>query len=175
MHKLLIANYNYLAKALEYIVGANVSVTDYKLVRKEVYVNMANMTSIFQRMITEPKSKQKHTAELNKFLIYNHTLSSYLVALVNVVSNANKESLSSEHARLARKALKRLAQTILHFKPDTHEDPFIELDSNTPTTMPEIATDNEESRLISEQIEFINKIVQDLHKICQEMALLTED
>jgi len=175
MRNLLIANYNYLAKALEYIVGITVSLTDYKLVRKEVYVNMANMTSIFQRMITEPKSKQRNAAELNKFLIYNHILSSYLVALVNVVLNASKESLTTEHVKLIRKSLKRLAQTILQFKLVQPQDVFTETEVKTPATMPETTVENEETKLITEQISFINKIIQDLNKICEEMALLKDE
>src|SRR5690606_3169052 len=59
MRKLLIANYQYIAQALKIIAGQPPTVTEYKLARKEVYVNTANMASAFQRMMTEPKSKQK--------------------------------------------------------------------------------------------------------------------
>lgn len=174
MRKLLIANYNYLVKALEYIVGMEVSPTAYKLVRKDVYVNMANMTSTFQRMITEPKSKQKNTKDLNKFLIYNHTLSSYAVALLTVVSNANKSALTAEHVRLTRKSLKQLAQTILHFKTSTGDEEFIEVEIKTPLSMSETSSEMEEAKLISEQISFISKITQDLNKVCEKMELLKE-
>src|SRR5690606_30074868 len=57
MRKLLIANYNYFAKILETLIRRDLSETDYKLARKEVYVATANLASAFQRMITEPKSK----------------------------------------------------------------------------------------------------------------------
>lgn len=174
MRKLLIANYNYLAKALEYIAGINVSETDYKLVRKEVYVNMANMTSIFQRMITEPKSKQKNAKELNKFLIYNHILSSYSVALVAAVANARQQSLAAEHVRLTRKALKQLAQTILQFKANEEDEPFNETDIGITIALPEAPGENEEAKLITEQISFVTKITQDLNKICERMDLLKE-
>lgn len=174
MRKLLIANYNYLVKALEYIVGIEVSQTAYKLVRKDVYVNMANMTSIFQRMITEPKSKQKNAKDLNKFLIYNHILSSYSVALVAVVVDANKEALTAEHVRLTRKSLKQLAQTILQFKTTNDDDEFSEVEIKTPATMPETSSEIEETRLITEEIAFINKITQDLNKVCEKMELLRE-
>lgn len=173
MLKLLIANYNYLAKALEYIVRIPVSLTDYKLVRKDVYVNMANMTSIFQRMITEPKSKQKNAKDLNKFLIYNHILSSYAVALVNIVMNTDQASLTAEHAKLMRKSLKQLAQTILQFRSANQDQLFYELDIKTPDNMPETAqATDEDARLLTEQISFINKITVDLNKICERMELL---
>ena len=174
MRKLLIANYNYLVKALEYIIGIEVSETEYKLVRKDVYVNMANMTSIFQRMITEPKSKQKNAKELNKFLIYNHILSSYSVALVAVVKNAAQQSLTAEHIRLTRKSLKQLSQTILQFKMTEDDEPFIETDIKVVTALPEDTGENEETKLITEQISFVSKITQDLNKICERMDLLKE-
>jgi len=174
MRKLLIANYNYLVKALEYIVGIEVSQTAYKLVRKDVYVNMANMTSTFQRMITEPKSKQKNAKDLNKFLIYSHILSSYSVALVTVVLTADRNALTAEHVRLMRKSLKLLAQTILQFKFTVDDEMFNEAEIKAPSPMPESATENEEVKLITEQISFISKITQDLNKICDKMELLKE-
>src|SRR3546814_2131304 len=51
MRKLLVANYQYIARALKIIAGQALSVTDYKLARKEVYVSSANMASAFQRMM----------------------------------------------------------------------------------------------------------------------------
>lgn len=175
MRKLLIANYNYLVKALEYIIGVEISLTEYKLVRKDVYVNMANMTSIFQRMITEPKSKQKNAKDLNKFLIYNHILSSYSVALVNVVIDADQESLTTEHVKLTRRSLVQLAQTIKQFKTTNEDEPFAEVEVKTPVFMNKPSYENEESKLITEQISFVNKITNDLNKICEKMELLNNN
>jgi len=176
MRKLLIANYNYLAKALEYMVDAPVSQTDYKLVRKNVYVQMANLTSIFQRMITEPKSKQKNAKDLNRFLIYNHILSSYLVALVNVITNSNEHTITQEHIKLIRKSLKQLAQIIEHFILPGHDEPFNEIDIKPISPLPESSEGvwSEETKLITEQISFISKITQDLNKICKKMELLND-
>lgn len=175
MRKLLIANYNYLVKVLEYIAGTTITSTEYKLVRKDVYVCMANMTSTFQRMITEPKSKQKNANDLNKFLIYNHILSSYSVALVNTVISADDESIISEHIKLLKSALLQLAQTIKQFKPSETDDPFIEIDVIAKLTTNESEITNEETKLITEQVLFVKKITHDLNKICEKMELLKID
>jgi len=172
MRKLLIANYNYLATLLRYMQGEQISTTDYKLVRKDVYVNMANMTSTFQRMITEPKSKQKNASDVNQFLIYNHVLSSYSFALVTSILNANKRSLNLEHIRLVKKCLAQLEHTIKQFKanrPDTA--PFIAIETKENLNDENMA-ETEEGRLIKEQLSFMHKITQDLNKICENMALL---
>jgi hypothetical protein len=47
-----------------------VPMLDYKLARKEMYVSMANLSAAFQRMLSEPKSKQKNESALYNFLQY---------------------------------------------------------------------------------------------------------
>jgi len=109
-------------------------------------------------------------------LIYNHVLSSYLVALVNVVTNSNEHTVTQEHVKLIRKSLKQLAQIIEHFILPDHDEPFSEIDIKPLLTLPESneAEWNEETKLITEQISFISKITQDLNKICKKMELLNE-
>src|SRR5690606_28305816 len=132
MRKLLIANYQYIAQALMIIAGRPLSVTDYKLARKEVYITTANMASAFQRMITEPKNKQQDAKELNKFVVFNHILSSYSVTLLNNVQDADNASLTGEHIRVVRKTLFSLAQTIRLFTPEAGEQEFTEVEIDTP-------------------------------------------
>lgn len=169
MRKLLIANYHYIAQALKIIAGHPLSVTDYKLARKEVYITTANMASAFQRMITEPKSKQKDAKEVNKFVVFNHILSSYSVTLLNNVRGADKASLTGEHVRVIRKTLFSLAQTIKLFEPEEGADEFQEVDIGVPHDLDSNNIDSEESRLITEQLHFLNRIVVDLHKICERL------
>ncbi|WP_090609034.1 FUSC family membrane protein [Parapedobacter koreensis] len=169
MRKLLIANYNYIAQALKIIAGQSLSVTDYKLARKEVYITTANMASAFQRMITEPKSKQKDAKEVNKFVVFNHILSSYSVTLLNNVMGADNASLTGEHVRVIRKTLFLLAQTIRLFEPEDEEDEFKEIERSTPSDLDNNNIDSEESRLITEQLHFLNRIVIDLNKTCERL------
>lgn len=168
MRKLLIANYHYIAQALKIIAGGQLSVTDYKLARKEVYVCTANMGSAFQRMITEPKSKQKNTKEVNKFVVFNHILSSYSVTLLNNVKEAKHTALTGEQVKIIRKTLFQLAQTIQLFEPE-EEDDFKEIEVDTPANLDDNNIDSEESRLITEQLNFLNRIAIDLNKSCERL------
>jgi len=168
MRKLLIANYQYIAQALKIIAGYPLSITDYKLARKEVYITTANMASAFQRMITEPKSKQKDAKEINKFVVFNHILSSYSVTLLNNVQDADNASLTGEHIRVVRKTLFLLAQTIRLFAPEEGEE-FVEAEVDTPPDLDTNNIDSEESRLITEQLNFLNRIVIDLNKTCDQL------
>ena len=170
MRKLLIANYHYFAQALKIIAGRSISVTDYKLARKEVYVTTANMASAFQRMITEPKRKQKDAREVNKFVVFNHILSSYSVTLLNNVKQAENASLTGEHVRIIRRTLFLLAQTINLFEPEEQHDAFREIDIETPPDLDSNNVDSEESRLITDQLNFLHRIVVDLNKTCERLV-----
>ncbi len=169
MRKLLVANYNYLAQALKIIAGQHLSTTEYKLARKEVYISTANMGSAFQRMITEPKSKQKNAKEVNKFVVFNHILSSYSVTLLNNVKEADNTALTGEQVKIIRKTLFLLAQTIRFFKPEDGEEDFREIEVDTPVDLDDNNIDSPESRLITEQLNFLNRIVVDLNKSADKL------
>ena len=63
--------------------------TNYKLARKEVYVKTSNLASMFQRMFSEPKSKQVYMKELHQFTVLNHLLSSYIASLSLYIKEHN--------------------------------------------------------------------------------------
>lgn len=172
MRKLLIANYQYIAQALKIIAGQPPSVTEYKLARKEVYVTTANMASAFQRMMTEPKSKQKDARDVNRFVVFNHILSSYSVTLLNNVQGASDTSLTGGQIKVIRKTLSLLAQSIRLFdaEADDDNDVFEEIDVNTPSDIDDNNIDSEELRLITDQLQFLKRIAADLHKVCGDLG-----
>ena len=60
MADVLNANVNYLMRIAESMFGKETAVADYKLSRKDVFVKSANLSAAFERMTSEPKSKQKN-------------------------------------------------------------------------------------------------------------------
>ncbi|WP_432711113.1 FUSC family membrane protein [Pedobacter sp.] len=77
----LAANVKYFEKVTQFYFEKIDTLTDYKLARKEVYVTSSNLASMFQRMFSEPKSKQVLMTELHQFTALNHLLSSYIATL----------------------------------------------------------------------------------------------
>lgn len=75
------ANRNYFQQAVTVPIGRTVSNTAYKLARKEAYVALANLSDAFNRMLSEPKRKQKNTGWLYQFVVMNHQLTSYIGSL----------------------------------------------------------------------------------------------
>ncbi|SUJ04575.1 Inner membrane protein yccS [Sphingobacterium spiritivorum] len=163
MRKLIIANYNYISQIISIISGQKPTITEYKLARKQVYIATANMGSTFQRMLTEPKRKQKNTKEVNRFVIFNHILSSYSATLTRRVWEADASELNNEHLKLVKKALSSLENVIVMLTDETDTDTFYPVKYNVPKEEEEGVV-SEESKLITEQLQFLNKICSDLQK-----------
>src|SRR5690606_5081626 len=168
MRSLLIANYNYLAQAIQILSGKELTITNYKLARKEVYIASANMGSTFQRMLTEPKWRQKYTKEVNRFVILDHILSSHSANLLTQVNQADISSYHAAHGKLLKKALSELNKAITLIPPHDGEEAF-EPKEEFPN-LNEMTDENDESKLITEQLQFLGKISGDLHKVTQELV-----
>lgn len=166
MRSLLVANYKYLAQAVVLLSGNKISIIDYKLARKEVYIASANMGSTFQRLLTEPKWRQKHTKEVNRFVILNHILSSYTASLLTQIYNSENDFANSEHLKLLLKTLGHLEGAIQDISTNTYADvEFIKT-----ATRNNIELINDDSILIAEQLQFLSKISGDLQKIVSSLA-----
>ena len=178
MRKLLIADYNYLTQAVRLLAGEPISVTDYKLTRKEVYIASANMGSTFQRLLSEPKWRQKSSKEVNRFVILNYILTSYGATLLIRLHEAANPNYIKEHLTLLKSILNNINNAIQAIPKDDVEEPecvqikqFPELTSDT--------LDPEETDLITEQLQFLKKISSDLQKatvdvVEKESALLPQ-
>lgn len=59
--------------------------TDYKLTRKNAFVALANLSDAFNRMLSEPKSKQKNPRLVHQFVVLNHMLTSHIASLSSYV------------------------------------------------------------------------------------------
>lgn len=163
------ANMNYFEQVTFLYADQVHNLTNYKVARKEVYVTTANLASLFQRMFSEPKSKQLLMKELHQFTALNHLLSSYVATL----SLYNKE-----HAFL-----------ITNFddlKPVVNNTTYlmnlsIEVLSNHTSTISnvplirqnidkELSQQNNEV-IIHEQFDLIQKVVYDIFKLCEKIKI----
>lgn len=163
------ANMNYFEQVTFLYADQVHNLTNYKVARKEVYVTTANLASLFQRMFSEPKSKQLLMKELHQFTALNHLLSSYVATL----SLYNKE-----HAFL-----------ITNFddlKPVVNNTTYlmnlsIEVLSNHTSTISnvplirqnidkELSEQNNEV-IIHEQFDLIQKVAYDIFKLCEKIKI----
>ena len=161
------ANVNYLVKIAETITGKQVTTTDYKLARKDIYVKSANLSAIFERMTSEPKSKQHKIKEIHKFVVLSHILSSYLANLASGVSDKNLHKTQPENLKLLRKSIatlnessKKLGGVTVDFTLEKTEQVAEE---KRPLKGDEV--------LLNEQLGFVNKISYDIAKVTDNILI----
>jgi YccS/YhfK family integral membrane protein len=160
LQQVIYANANYLVKIAESITGRPVSVTDYKLARKDIYVKSANLSAMFERMTSEPKSKQRKIKEIHKFVVLSHILSSYLANLASGISEKNLHKTQPENLKLIRKSIAVLNDSNKKLGGKTID--FAIEKTNPPEGKQELSADE---ALLKEQLEFVNKISNDIAKV----------
>ncbi|WP_293298319.1 FUSC family membrane protein [Pedobacter sp. UBA4863] len=143
--------------------------TNYKLARKEVYVKTSNLASMFQRMFSEPKSKQVHIKELHQFTVLNHLLSSYIASLSLYIKEHNFIYVDYQDIRpiadnttyLLEKAGDNLEQQTNNLS----NVPLIRLKNNTDISL----TDTD--IVIEEQFDLIQKVSYDIFKLTEKIKI----
>ncbi len=75
------ANRKYFQIVAGLFTGQPADTTLFKLYRKDAFVALANLSDIFQRMLSEPKNKQVKMEQYHQFVATNHTLTSYIASL----------------------------------------------------------------------------------------------
>jgi uncharacterized membrane protein YccC len=75
------ANRKYYRVIANAFVVKSIEPSSYKLARKEAFVALANLSDNFQRMLSEPKSRQHHMEEYHQFVAASHMLTSYIASL----------------------------------------------------------------------------------------------
>ncbi|MVN22481.1 hypothetical protein GO621_13155 [Mucilaginibacter sp. HMF7410] len=163
--KVLISNQAYLKTITERLCGAPFNAVEYKLARKDVYVESGNLSATFERMISEPKSKQKHIKDLHKFVVLNHMLSSAIAAIAANLPDKNSNNLQVS-LKMARHAQIILRETVKKLGPLTETDAKI-FSSETEANPVENSSDNEQAdgSFLEDQLRFILKICVDIGKV----------
>lgn len=169
MIDLIKSNHNYFHQVTLLYFEKEQNLTNYKVARKEVYVNTSNLASLFQRMFSEPKSKQVYMQELHQFTVLNHLLSSYIATL----SLYNKEH---NFVYLNFEELKPVVDNTLYLLNQSVENIVVakkEL-SNVPLirrkNINELASEHE-NMIIAEQFELIQKVAYDIFKLTEKVKI----
>ncbi|MDX5395535.1 MAG: FUSC family protein, partial [Hymenobacteraceae bacterium] len=151
------ANLHYLQKVAERLQGQQVNEYDYKLARKEVYVSSANLSAAFQRMLSEPKSKQQNSSQVHRFVVLNHVLSANIATVASAVLRSDTKVFQPQLLQLTEQVLAVLQQTLqkLNNAPEPNQTP-------TQPEMMDTKLLNETEKQLAEQLSFICKVSSDL-------------
>lgn len=110
------ANRIYLEEIIDfYNKKGNVS-DEYKVARKKAFLEMSDLSSAFQRMTQEPKSKQKNLDKVYEIAMLNHTFLSSLASLSTYILNNPTTPASKNFNKVSSKIVQNLrdAETILN-------------------------------------------------------------
>jgi uncharacterized membrane protein (TIGR01666 family) len=163
------ANMNYFEQVTLLYFEQNHNLTKYKVARKEVYVNTANLASLFQRMFSEPKSKQLYIKELHQFTVLNHLLSSYIATLSLFYREHDFVHTNFE-------TLKPVSNNTIYLLDQSAEN--LTLQKQEPGNVPLIrrktgadANNEQENMIITEQFELIQKVAYDIFKLTEKIKV----
>ena len=160
------ANLAYLRQLADRLAGRPLPANEYRLLRKNVYVSGANLAAAFQRMLTEPKSKQHHPAETHEFVVLNHILSSNIAALTGTLREAAPAvpPFPPEGRRALTSAVAALGKSLGRIAPAAPE-PLPEL-GPAPLNGPVLTDDSS----LLEQLTFLQKVSIDIGKVTEVLA-----
>jgi uncharacterized membrane protein (TIGR01666 family) len=166
LHQMLKANKAYFEKLVEGLQGNSIRTVDYKLARKEVYVSSANLSAAFQRMLSEPKSKQKASKQVQQFVVLNHIFLFNIATLASTIVGKEVKTYPSSIIHSAKKVMAILNQCLRRF--DEEEEQILLLNKTREASEP----DGGENLLLKEQLDFIFRLTQDIDKTTK--AILAE-
>ena len=116
LEKSIKANQNYLKEiSIFYNKKGSVS-TSYRLARKNAFIEIGNLMASFQRMVQEPKSKQKQLPQVYKLAILNHSLLSSSASLGTYIQSHKTTSASEAFNVVVDTVIKNLDNAIALLK-----------------------------------------------------------
>ena len=157
MTDVLNANIHYLQKLKIIFMGNKISTLDYKLIRKELLVSTANLSAGLNRMLSEPKSKQKHRKEIYEFVVLNNVLSSNIASITSTTYNEEKY-YPNEFLNPINNSISILEKNL-----DQLDNKYSIEGKTNPVFS--IKSDRAQDFQLKEQLEFIYKVTTDISKL----------
>jgi uncharacterized membrane protein (TIGR01666 family) len=163
------SNKNYFIEVTKLYFNENIDNTSYKLARKDIYVKTSNLASLFQRMFSEPKSKQLYMKELHQFTVLNHLLTSYVASLSLYIREHHFVCASL-------KDLKPIADNTSYLLENAAEN--LDKATDSLSNVPLIRIKNESGLglseadlIVSEQFDLIQKVSYDIFKLTEKVKI----
>lgn len=115
------ANKDFLHKITEYYQRKGNIPTSYNVARKEAFLETSNLSSAFQRMAQEPKSKQREADKIYELVVLNHSFLASLASLSTYIQH-HKTTEASERLKIATDKIEKNLERVLQCLKDTKCD-----------------------------------------------------
>ncbi|HLK96637.1 MAG TPA: FUSC family membrane protein [Hymenobacter sp.] len=163
LRKVVAANTRYVRLLLDGLSGRPISVVDYKLVRKEVYVTSANLAAAFQRMVSEPKHKQRNEKPIYRLVVLNHILSANVATVISALLMAEPTAHPPVLLRPVKRALAALTDALGQLDASTER---LTTDASAASTAtPDGLGPHPDDQPLREHLHFIQQVSGDISKV----------
>jgi uncharacterized membrane protein (TIGR01666 family) len=188
-------NLRYFITISDAFLGKAATVTQYKLSRKHAFVSLANLSDAFNRMLSEPKRKQKDARQMHQFVVSNHMLTAHIATLSYYAQPLAAKYTSPDYLPVIQAISARLENAAEVLRPHTVGSPetvrgkgaegkegLRMLNEKMNTLVQERKTEIEQgimdsdTRLqlsalkpIADQFNFIAKVAADIEKLSQSL------
>ncbi|MEP6260593.1 MAG: FUSC family membrane protein [Gillisia sp.] len=182
------ANRDYFKQVTEFYQKKGKVSTSYKVSRKQAFLGLGNLSSAFQRMTQEPRSKQKNLEKIYEVVVLNHSFLSSLASLGTYIQNHSTTPASSQvmiYSSIIDKNLERALAFIKNRDVVSPPDPtrqkeaeryfdqkFERVQSGVPGNNileRKTVSSLQEAQLVYEQLKWLQEISTKLEKKLQEI------
>ncbi len=161
------ANANYVEKILKALCGNPVSMLEYKLARKAVYLNSANLSAAFQRMLSEPKTKQYNSEQVHQFVVLTLILYSNIATVARTLMGKESHVYDQKLVRPAKRSLSLLNQIM-----DKIDGKPVVIQKEEERKETDVASLHPDELLLRDQLAFIQRVIADMGR---SVALITSE
>ncbi|UIR56830.1 FUSC family protein [Sphingobacterium sp. SRCM116780] len=165
------ANIHFLSISFCKFSGNEIELADYKLARKEIYLSLAELNALNERILSEPRHQRPFTKELNDFSIYTHLLISYAMAFTNMMGQGSALLYNQDQYRLMDQILSQLKKCYGLFSTEPYAIIFPNRDTNQEQSSAVMTSD---IALIGEQLELMLDVVDKLYHNSLDISLLVK-
>lgn len=163
--------------------------SEYKVARKKAFLEMSELSSSFQRMTQEPKSKQINLDKVYEIAVLNHTFLSSMASLSTYILNNPTTPASENFNKVSSKIVQNLldAESVLKKsvsleaeKSNLDSDDIFETtfgrnmaiyESQTKSKEDDFHSKIEEAHLVREQLKWLLAMSKKMPKLLREMEL----
>ncbi len=161
------SNIHFLNLIFNKFAGIELGIADYKLGRKDVYLSLAELNALHERILSEPSQRRPFTKELNDFSVYTHLLVSYAMAFVNILEQNPMAKPNDLNLHRMNAIISNLFNTSQLFD-SAHAESMKEL----PHYQQAIVSEVGDTGLIQEQLDLMLHVVQQLYRCSLDIKLL---
>lgn len=187
MHKTLLdttcANRAYFKEIVEYYKDQGEASAQYRVARKKAFLEMSNLSSAFQRMTQEPRSRQKNLDKFYEIVELNHTFLSSLASLSTYIMNNPTTPATENFKRVTSRIDDNLkeAVAILRHSNSSEESEPVEMEDIFEITYGQSQlmsqgqnishSEIEEAHLVREQLKWLLAMSEKMPKLLLEIPV----